>query len=71
MYLLTQDKNKLLEFEKIELSKAFGTYSITAYGRGEMTFATVGQYKSEEEANAEFRHIVDALNNGQNVYEVR
>ncbi|MBQ3558390.1 MAG: hypothetical protein IJA07_02600 [Agathobacter sp.] len=71
MYLLTQDKNKLLEFERIEVTKSFGNYWISAYGKGNASYVTAGEYKSEEEARAEFRHIIDALNNGQMVYEVR
>ncbi len=71
MYLLTQDKMKLLEFERVELSKAFGTYMLTAYGKGNGSFATLGEYKSEEEAKMEFQHIIEALKMGQEVYEIR
>lgn len=71
MYLFTQDKTKLLEFERIEVVKAFGTYCIRAYGKNEMSISIVGQYSSQEDANTEVRHIIDALNNGQKVYEVK
>ncbi len=71
MYLLSQNKKHLIKFEKLELSKIFGTYSITAYGSESGLYAQVGEYDNEEQAKQEFQHIMDALRQGQTVYEVR
>ena len=71
MYLLSQDKKNLIEFERLEFSKAFGTYSITAHGRGDTNWVSVASYDNEEQARAEFNHIIEALKLGQIVYEVR
>ena len=71
MYLLTQDKTKLIEFERVEITKIFSTYTITAYGKGNGSYETAGEYKSEEEVKAEFYRIIEALKMEQLVYEVR
>ena len=71
MYLLSQNKKNLIKFEKLELRKTFGTYSITAYGIGNGTFEQVGEYTTEEQANQEFNHIMMALKQGLIVYEVQ
>lgn len=71
MYLLSQNKKTLIKFEKLELSKAFGTCSIHAYGTDSGIFAQIGTYDNEEQAKQEFQHIMDALQQGQIIYEVR
>ena len=71
MYLLSQDKKSLIKFEKVELTSIFKSHTLTAYGTGNGVYATVGTYDTEEQAKAELDHIMAALNNGQEVYEVR
>ena len=71
MYLVSQDKKNIIKIERVELSSLFKQYSIIAYGTGSSSFATVGEYKTEEAARAEMGRIIAALNNEQKVYEVR
>lgn len=71
MYLLSQNKKCLIQFEKVEVTSLFKNHSITAYGTGSSVFAEVGTYATEEQAIAEIGHIIAALNNGQTIYEVR
>ena len=71
MYLVSQDKKNLIKFERVELSSLFKNYTLTAYGTGTSTWATVGTYDSEEKAKAEFARIIAALESGQTIYEVR
>lgn len=69
MYLLSQNKKILIKFEKLTLSKTFGSYYINAFGVNNMEI--IGEYDNEEQAKQEFQHIMDALRQGQTVYEVR
>ncbi len=72
MYLLAQDKNNLIEFNRLEYTKLFGTHTLTAYTAGATNYACVGSYESEEQARAEFNRIMEALRSGQTtIYEVR
>ena len=71
MYILSQDKKNLIEFERLELSKAFGTFSIIAHGICNSNFVSVASYDNEEQAKQEFHHIMDALRQGEIIYEVR
>ena len=71
MYLVSQDKKNIIHFERVEFSSLFKQYSIIAYGTGASVNATVGDYKTEEEARAEMNHIIEALKMGVEVYEVR
>ena len=71
MYLLSQNKKCLIHVEKVEVTGMFKTYSLTAYGAGASVWAEVGTYETEEQAKAELAHIMAALMNGQEVYEVR
>ncbi len=71
MYLLSQDKKCLIQFEKVEVTGMFKTYSLTAYGTGSSVWATVGTYDTEEQAKAELNHIIAALSNDMMIYEVR
>ena len=71
MYLVSQDKKCVIEFEKVEVTGLFKTYSLTAYGTGQSVWATVGTYDTEEQAKAELSHIIAALSNEQMIYEVR
>lgn len=71
MYLVSQDKKCLIQFEKVEITSLFKSHTLTAYGTGNGVYATVGTYDSEEQARAELNYIIAALNNGQTVYEVR
>ncbi len=71
MYLVSQDKKNIIKIERVELSSLFKQYSIIAYGAGSACCATVGEYKTEEDARAEMGRIIAALNNEQRVYEVR
>lgn len=71
MYLVSQDKKNIIRIERVELSSLFKQYSIIAYGAGSASCATVGEYKTEEDARAEMRHIIEAISAGQTVYEMR
>lgn len=71
MYLVSQDKKNIIRIERVEFSSLFKQYSIIAYGVGSAGCATVGEYKTEEQARAEMGRIIAALENGQTVYEVR
>ena len=71
MYLVSQDKKKIVRMEKVEYSSLFKQYTITAYGAGPSSYATVGEYDTEEQAKAEMGRIIAALHNGDAVYEVR
>ena len=71
MYLVSQDKKILIQFEKVEVAGMFKTYSINAYGTGSSVWATVGTYETEEQAKAELARIIAAVTNEQTVYEVR
>ena len=71
MYLVSKDKKKLIQFEKVEVTGGFKTYCLTAYAAGNSIWAELGTYESEEHAKAELAHIIAALENGQTIYEVR
>ena len=71
MYILSQDKKNLIEFERLEFSKAFGTYSIIAHGVATSNWVSVASYDNEEQAKQEFHHIMEALRQGEIIYEVR
>ncbi len=71
MYLVSQDKKKIVLMDKVEYSSLFKKYIITAYGTGPSSYATVGEYDTEEEVKAEMGRIIAALHNGETVYEVR
>lgn len=71
MYLVSQDKKCVIEFEKVEVTGLFKSYSLTAYGTGQSVWATVGTYETEEQAKTELSHIIAALSNEQMIYEVR
>ena len=71
MYLVSNDKKRLIQFEKVEVTGAFKSYCLTAYAAGNSVWAQVGEYDSEEQAKAELARIIAALENGQTIYEVR
>lgn len=70
MYLVSQDKKRLIQFEKVEVTGVFKTYCLTAYADSGV-YAEVGTYQSEEQAKAELARIIATLENGQTIYEVR
>ena len=48
MYLVSQDKKNIIKIDRVEFSSLFKQYNIIAYGTGSSSFATVGEYKTEE-----------------------
>lgn len=76
MYLLTQNKETLMEFGRVVVErnltgKKEEKFVLSGWGRGVANPMVVGVYPTEEAARAELRSIVQALNMGLPVYEVR
>lgn len=76
MYIYTQDKKKLLRFEKLSVEKnTFGSanekYCITATGvSADFMPEVIGYYPDERSAMNELANIYMAMNMGNKLYEV-
>lgn len=77
MYIYTQDKKKIVKFQKLVVQKnTFGSanekYCIVAYTTVEdLSDGIIGYYPDESSAMNELRNIYMALNLGSSVYEVK
>lgn len=77
MYILSQDKSKIIKFSRIDISRNFGgkrneKFALIAWAEAaKNTECTViGIYPDEGEARVQLEHIAEALNNNMKIYEL-
>ncbi|MCI8388027.1 MAG: hypothetical protein HFE63_06120 [Clostridiales bacterium] len=75
MYLLSEDKQVLMEFERIDISKNLTAkkdekYVLVATGRTPVNQKVIAAYPDEESAKNAIIDIMIALNQGRAVYEL-